>query len=100
MRRYLLAFMLAALPLGGALASGDALQECDAREPGASYGTIEVVEQGSNAWSEPVDHSRHARVRLDDGRTVTVLIGPLQHIEPGQRVRIVPGSNGAHAVQA
>jgi len=100
MRRYLLAMMLAALPLGAIAAPPFALQEADGGEPNVAYGTIELIEPPSAAWSEPVDHSREARVRLDDGRTLTILVGPLEHVEPGQRVRVVPRANGAHAVDA
>ena len=99
MKRYFLALMLAALPLGGQTAPY-ATQETDGSEPDVGYGTIELIEPQSNAWTEPEDHSREARVRLDDGRTLTILVGPLQHVEPGQRVRVVPGPNGAHAVDA
>jgi hypothetical protein len=100
MRRYFLAMMLAALPLGAAVAGPQLVQEIDASEPGVGYGTVERLELGSTPSAEPIDRRREAVVRLDDGRRLTVQIGRLQHIAPGQRVRVVPGTNGARAVKA
>ena len=37
---------------------------------------------------------RMGLVRLDDGRSITVVLRLLQHVEPGERVRVVRGAKG------
>lgn len=93
-KRYLLPMMLAAMALSAAIVAQSSPLENDAVELDVPYGTVERVDPPSAAWTEPVEHPRRARVRLDDGRTLEVLLPALQHLGVGQRVRLVPGAQG------
>lgn len=99
MKRFLLAMILAVLAPSGALA-GCVPHDTDASHADEAYGTIEALEAAPAPWSEPAEHPRCARVRLDDGRSVEVPLLPLQHIQIGHRVRVVRSPAGVRAEPA
>lgn len=101
MKKILIALMLAAAPLEGAFASPgmfatSAPQESDlAALDGVAYGTVELIQPAAPAPIELSEKADAALVRMDDGRSVTVGLRPLQHVESGERVRVLPGETGA-----
>jgi hypothetical protein len=96
MKKFLIALMFAAIPLGGALAAPYAPQEFDfGGLDGVVYGTVELVQPALPSPTELAEKAEAARVRLDDGRSITVVLRSLQHFEPGERVRVVRGAKGA-----
>ncbi len=96
MKKFLIALMFAAIPLGGAFAAPYAPQEFDfSGLDGVAYGTVELVRPALPSPTELAEKAEAALVRLDDGRCVTVALNPLQHVEPGERVRVVRGAKGA-----
>jgi len=96
MKKLLIALMFAAIPLGGAFAAPYAPQEFDFSGLGAvAYGTVELVKPALPSPTELAEKAEAALVRLDDGRCVSVALNPLQHVEPGERVRVVRGAKGA-----
>jgi len=96
MKKFLVALMLAAMPLGGALAAPYAPQEFDfSGLDSVAYGTVELVKPAPPTPTELAENAEAALVRLDDGRRITVVLRLLQHVEPGERVRVVRGAKGA-----
>ena len=97
MKKLLIALMFAAIPLGGAFAAPYAPQEFDfSGLDGVAYGTVELVKPAPPTPTELAEKAEAALVRLDDGRCVTIALNPLQHVEPGERVRVVRGAKGLH----
>jgi hypothetical protein len=97
MKKFLVAVMLAAMPLAGAFAAPYATQEFDfSGLDGPADGTVELVQPAPPSPTELAEKAEAALVRLDDGRSITVELRPLQHVEPGERVRVLPGLEGAH----
>jgi hypothetical protein len=96
MKRFLIALMFAAIPLGGALAAPYAPQEFDfSGLDGVAYGTVELIKPAPPMPTELAENAEAALVRLDDGRSINVVLRLLQHVEPGERVRVVRGAKGA-----
>jgi hypothetical protein len=101
MKRLLIALLLAAMPLAGALAAPYAPQEFDfSGLDGVAYGTVELVKPAPPTPTELVENAEAALVRLDDGRSITVVLLPLQHVEPGERVRVVVGAKSVRIERA
>ena len=95
MKNFLIALMFAAIPLDSALAAPYAPQEFDfSGLDGVAYGTVELVRPALPSPTELAEKTEAALVRLDDGRSITVVLLPLQHMEPGERVRVVRGAKG------
>ena len=96
MKKFLIALVFAAMPLGGAFAVPYAPQEFDfSGLDGAAYGTVELVQPALPSPTELAEKAEAALVRLDDGRRITVVLRCLQHVEPGERVRVVRGAKSA-----
>ena len=96
MKKFLIALMFAAMPLAGALAAPYAPQEFDfSGLDGVAYGTVELVQPAPPSPTELTEKAEAALVRLDDGRSITVVLRLLQHVEPGERVRVLRGAKGA-----
>ena len=96
MKKFLIALMFAAMPLVGALAAPYAPQEFDfSGLDGEAYGTVELVQPAPPSPTELTENAEAALVRLDDGRSITVVLRRLQHVEPGERVRVLRGAKGA-----
>jgi hypothetical protein len=101
MRKLLIALMFAAIPLGSTLAGPYAPQEFDfSGVDGVVYGTVELIRPAPPSPTELAEKAEAARVRLDDGRSITVVLRPLQHVEPGERVRVVRGAKGVRVERA
>ncbi|HXM80931.1 MAG TPA: hypothetical protein VN929_03285 [Burkholderiales bacterium] len=101
MKKLLIALMFAALPLGGAFAAPYAPQGFDfSGLDSVAYGTVELVQPALATPAELAEKADAALVRLDDGRSITVVLRPLQHVEPGERVRVLPGVKGARIERA
>jgi hypothetical protein len=101
MKTFLIALLLAAMPLGGAVAAPYAPQDFDFSDlDGVAYGTVELVQPAPPSPTELAEKAEAALVRLDDGRSVTVVLRPLQHFEAGERVRVVRGAKGARIERA
>jgi len=93
MRKFLIALLFAAMPLGAAVAAPYAPQEFDfSGLDGVAYGTVELVQPALPSPTELAEKAEAALVRLDDGRRITVVLRRLQHVEPGERVRVVRGA--------
>jgi hypothetical protein len=96
MKKYLVALLFAAMPLDGAFAAPYAPHEFDFSDlDGVAYGTVELIEPAPPKPTELAEKCEAVLVRLDDGRTITVVLRLLQHFEPGERVRVVRGARGA-----
>jgi outer membrane lipoprotein SlyB len=110
MKKILLAALLSATPLLGIAADEYAPQEFDfsslASEPQVAYGTVESVREVPlrrelSELTEVFELSMRPEtgeelvVRLDDGRTISVVHDGLQRFVEGQRVRVVPQRGGA-----
>ena len=101
MKKFLIAFIFAAIPLGSALAAPYAPQEFDfSGLGGVAYGTVELVKPALPSPTELAEKTEAALVRLDDGRRITVVLRLLQHVEPGERVRVLRGAKGARIERA
>jgi len=101
MKKFLIALLFAAVPFGGALAAPYAPQEFDFSSlDGVAYGTVELVQPAPPSPTELAEKAEAARVRLDDGRSITVVLRLLQHVEPGERVRVVRGAKGVRIERA
>ena len=100
MKKFLIALMFAAMTLAGALAAPYAPQEFDfSGLDGVAYGTVELVEPAPPTPTELTENAEAALVRLDDGRSITVVLRRLQHVEPGERVRVLRGAKSARIEQ-
>ena len=100
MKKFLIALMFATIPLGSALAAPYAPQEFDfSGLDGVAYGTVELVEPAPPTPTELTENAEAALVRLDDGRSITVVLRRLQHVEPGERVRVLRGAKSARIEQ-
>jgi hypothetical protein len=96
MKKFLVALLFAATPLGGAFGAPYAPQEFDfSGLDDVAYGTVELVRPAPPTPTELAENVEAALVRLDDGRSISVVLLPLQHVEPGERVRVVAGVKGA-----
>jgi hypothetical protein len=96
MKKFLITLMLAAVPLGSALAGPYAPQEFDfSGLDDVAYGTVELVQPALPSPTELAEKAEAALVRLDDGRRITIVLRPLQRVEPGERVRVLRGAKGA-----
>ena len=101
MKKFLIALLFAAVPLGAAFAAPYAPQEFDfSGLDGVAYGTVELVQPAPPSPTELAEKAEAARVRLDDGRSITVVLRLLQHVEPGERVRVVRGAKGVRIERA
>jgi hypothetical protein len=101
MKRFLIALMFAAMPLRGAFAAPYAPQEFDfSGIDGVAYGTVELVKPAPPTPTELAEKAEAALVRLDDGRSITIVLRPLQRVEPGERVRVLRGAKGARIERA
>jgi len=101
MKKFLIALMFAAIPLGSALAAPYAPQEFDfSGLDGEAYGTVELVQPAPPSPTELTENAEAALIRLDDGRSITVVLRRLQHVEPGERVRVLRGAKGARIERA
>jgi hypothetical protein len=75
----------AALLLGAALLAGLAPHaRADQEASGSAPGTVETVR-------EVALHAAELVVRLDDGRTVRLVLDRTEYFQPGERVRVVGG---------
>ena len=92
------ALCIAALASGFACAGQpDAPHEFEFSDLDNAYGTVEQVEHQS-ARADVIEEKPHAAlVRLEDGRTVSVSLEPLQQLHPGERVQLTRGPKGARA---
>jgi hypothetical protein len=61
---------------------------------GLLYGTVELVRPASPTAGQPADKAEEALVRLDDGRRIAIVLAPLQHVGPGDRVRVLQSVTG------
>jgi hypothetical protein len=101
MKKLLIALMFVAMPLSSAFAAPYAPQEFDfSGLDGVAYGTVELVQPAPPSPIELAQKAEAALVRLDDGRRITVVLRLLQHVEPGERVRVVRGAKGARIERA
>jgi len=102
--RHVLVIALAAattIACAAALAAPYAPQEFDfSGLDGVAYGTVELVQPAPPSPVELVEKAEAALVRLDDGRSITIVLPPLQHVEPGERVRVVRGAKGVRIERA
>lgn len=83
------------------------VQETDGAEPHAlAYGIVESVREArlregpaalEGVFEHPVkpDTADEIRVRIDDGRAITVVQDSLRQLAPGQRVVVIPSRRGA-----
>jgi hypothetical protein len=96
MKKLLLTLIFAAMPLAGVFAAPYAPQDFDFSElDGVAYGTVELVKAAPPNPTVLAENCEAALVRLDDGRSISVVLRLLQHFEPGERVRVVGGAKGA-----
>jgi len=83
MRNFLIALLFAAMPLGPQsrrpMRRRNSISAASTAWP---YGTVELVQPAPPLATELAEKAEAALVRLDDGRSITVVLRLLQHVSP------------------